>query len=204
MLISNMIRTNLLANPNPLANPLTNTLLVVAVLLIGAIPSASAQEAIGVVNIEQAVAGTAHFQTRLTELQAESDFVKLSEDWSRVIEDRQAIQEEIRRDGEIMTTEQRRTLQVRLQENQADLEALDRKLRTRQQSLFQRVGAELQQHIETAMRDLVSSRRLAIVLNQQQVLYAKPEIFLTQELVKAVDRLVETEGIPEPGQTPQQ
>ncbi|XOZ34876.1 OmpH family outer membrane protein [Halomonadaceae bacterium KBTZ08] len=166
--------------------------LATALLMLAAAVPATAQERIGVVNLREAVfssdAGAEFGDVIKGQLKEEQKAIKQLES------EAQDMQERLKSDGAMMNESERKDLESRFQKKVQEYQ----KRRARfQQAVNQRQQQFLRESrpaVDAAMETLLDKHELDIVIPAEAVIYAKPDLDLTQEMIDLLNEQASGSG----------
>lgn len=157
---------------------------VLMALLVSA--PALAETKIGVVDLRQALFSSKEAQAFSARLQ--QDF---SGEEAKVREAQEAareLKERLEQDGAMMNESERNRLatefQQKVQEFNALKQRLDQTVANRKQSFLE----EARPDVDAAVRELMEEHELDIILPSEAVVYVKPDMNLTEQLLEKLDR----------------
>ena len=78
-------------------------------------------------------------------------------------------------------------MQKKIQDKQNEIQFLANKLQTKQQEAAQAVVAVLAQDFQAVLSELINAKKIELVANPQSLLYAKPELDITDDVTSGLD-----------------
>ena len=108
---------------------------------------------------------TSYFSDEIDRLRQEEDIKELEGRGQRLVDEYRDSQERLKRDADIMSEVDLKSLQRQLQEQQADIELVQRKLNARQQELYNKAVEVLRPHIDSALEEITKARNIVLVLD---------------------------------------
>ena len=156
---------------------------LLALLLVAC--GAAAELKIGVLDLQQAIMASEEAQQFMesaqTELKADQDEVNALQNEIR------RLQEELRKDAEVMSPAEQRRRQKEIEDKQIDyrflVNKLQKEIQDRQQELMNQMGPKL----EAAIKDLVESEDYDLILQRADLIYAKAEHSITQQVTEKLN-----------------
>lgn len=169
----------------------TLTTAAAALMLAASIP-ASAEERIGVVNLREAVfssdAGADFDDVMQGQLKDEQQAIRQLESEAKEMQGR------LESDGSMMNESEREDLQAEFEQKAQEYQ--QRRARF-QQAVNQRQQQYLQQSrptVDAAMETLVEEHDVDIIIPAEAVIYAKPDLDLTDEMIELLNEQAEENG----------
>ncbi|MFC4260551.1 OmpH family outer membrane protein [Marinobacter lacisalsi] len=157
---------------------------MVSVLLF-AVP-ATAETRIGVVDLRQALFSSNDAKAFSDQLQ--QDFAGTEEEVRKVQQEARTLQERLQKDGAMMNESERQQLkaefQAKAQEFAQKKQQLDQTLNSRKQTFLEEARPE----VDAAVKELMEEHNLDIILPSETVVYVKPELNLTEELLEKLNQ----------------
>lgn len=160
------------------------TLAMVSVLLF-AVP-AMAETRIGVVDLRQALFSSNDAKTFSDQLK--QDFAGTEEEVRKAQQEARSLQERLQQDGAMMNESERDRLKEEFQEKAQEFsekkQQLDQTLNSRKQAFLEEARPE----VDEAVKELMEEHDLDIILPSETVVYVKPELNLTDELLEKLNQ----------------
>lgn len=145
-----------------------------------------AETKIGVVDLRQALFSSKEAQTFSAKLQ--QDFSAEEAKVREVQEQARALKERLEQDGAMMNESERNRLAAQFQEKVKEFNFLKQKLdstvATRKQAFLEDARPE----VDAAVKELMEEHDLDIILPSEAVVYVKPDMNLTGQLLEKLDR----------------
>lgn len=158
-----------------------------------ALPSLGwAQAKVAVVNIQEAVLQTDLAQKRLEELNNKADYKADKAEADRLKKEFDGLVSKFQKDAAVMSEEQKVAARQSLTSKQGDLEHVMKKLQQWNQTAVQSLAQELGSKIEEAVRDVVTSEKIDILLPRASVAYLNPEYSITSKVTNKLNQLSAT------------
>ncbi len=166
-------------------NKLIKGLSLIAALTLSG--HALAQGKIAVVDPQRAILETDIAKERLEALRKDADYVANKKQIDDIQAEAKKLLEKAKKDGEIMTAEQKSSMQKKLQEKQADLKHIATKMQKAEQDLARRVIAELGQKTEAVITDIVKTDSIGLILDAQSAIFADPGYDITAKVTQRLN-----------------
>lgn len=159
-------------------------ILTAAALSLSALPAVAAVK-IAIVDVQTAIANSDQSKKLVGEMQKE---FKPQQDQLRKIQaTATALLEKAQKNGDVMSSEQKRRLQNEIESKNSDFEyfrqRLQKEVQERRQELFAPVDKEVQQAIE----DLVREHNYDLVIPAQATLYVNPVYDVTNDVTEKLN-----------------
>lgn len=158
---------------------------VLMALFLAAAP-AVAETRIGVVDLRQALFSSKDAQAFSEQLKR--DFSESEAEVREAQEDARVLQDRLKKDGAMMNENERerltREFQEKAQRFSTAKQQLDQTLGSRKQAFLEEARPE----VDAAVRELMEEHNLDIILPSEAVVTVKPEMNLTDELLKKLDQ----------------
>lgn len=159
-------------------------LAMVSVLLF-AVP-AMAETRIGVVDLRQALFSSNDAKAFSEQLQ--QDFAGTEEEVRKAQQEARSLQERLQKDGAMMNESERERLKAEFQQKAQEFaekkQQLDQTLNSRKQTFLEEARPE----VDAAVKELMQEHDLDIILPSETVVYVKPELNLTEELLEKLNQ----------------
>lgn len=157
---------------------------VVSALLV-AVP-ATAETRIGVVDLRKALFSSDDAQAFSAQL--ERDFAGTEEEVRKAQEEARDLQERLQKDGAMMNQSEREQLTAEFQQKAQEFaqkkQQLDQTLNSRKQGFLEDARPE----VDAAVKELMEEHDLDIILPSETVVFVKPELNLTEELLEKLNQ----------------
>lgn len=162
---------------------------VILAQLIG-VGGALAQNKVGIININAAIANTKEGQHAIQEL--ETKFAPRKKDLEKKQQAISALQAQLQKGGTVLGDDQKRKLMSDIDSQtksyNRDLEDASQELEQEQQKIFQELGGKMMSIIDKYAKDKGYSLILDVSSQQTPVLYASNEIEITKDIIEAYDK----------------
>lgn len=162
------------------------TPLLVAVLALSAAMPAFAASGIGVVDLRQALFASDEAQAFSEQLQKE--FSGSEAEVRAAQEEARQLQERLQRDSAMMNESERQRLTEEFQQKVQQFNSLKQRLDSTVSSRKQAFLEKSRPEVDAAVRELMSEYDLDIILPSEAVVYVKPEMNLTDQLLEKLNR----------------
>ena len=120
-------------------------------------------------------------------MNSEPDFKASMREVEKIQAEGAALVVKAKKDGPVMGPEQQASLQKRIQEKQADLEHIARKLQGKQQSVMQEIMMQNQAKAKAAIDKIIKSERIGVLLDSRSVLHVEPKLDITSKVTKKLN-----------------
>ncbi len=157
---------------------------VMAALLISA--PAVAETKIGVVDLRQALFSSQDAQAFSEKLQ--KDFAGEEAKVRETQEAARALKERLEKDGAMMNESERNKIAAQFQEKVKEFNFLKQKLDSTVANRKQAFLEEARPEVDAAVKALMEEHKLDIILPSEAVVFVKPEMNLTEQLLEKLDR----------------
>lgn len=159
-------------------------LAMVSVMLF-AVP-AMAETRIGVVDLRQALFSSNDAKAFSDQLK--QDFAGTEEEVRKAQQEARSLQERLQKDGAMMNESERERLKEEFQEKAQEFsekkQQLDQTLNSRKQAFLEEARPE----VDAAVKELMQEHDLDMILPSETVVYVKPELNLTDELLEKLNQ----------------
>ena len=168
-----------------------NRLIKAAVIALAlTVPSlAAAQGKIAVVNLQEAILQTDLAQKRITEVRGQEDYKADKAEFDRLKSEFEDLAKKFQKDLAVMSQEQQVAARKKLASKQADLEHVTGKLQQAEQTAGQRLLQEMSPSVQQALRELIASEGIGLLLQQQAVIHADPGYNITAKLTDKLNQM---------------
>lgn len=164
-------------------------LLILATSLVFSLNAAADQPAraqrIAVLDWQQALMSS---QQARADLQAAEE--RLSNDQSRarqLREEANALQERMQRDGDIMSSDERRRLNQEIEQKAQEFQFLMSRLQRQQQEMQQEIVERHRPALEQAVNELIEEHQIDLLLDRQAVAFVRPQYDLTPAVAEKLN-----------------
>lgn len=145
-----------------------------------------AETRIGVVDLRQALFSSKEAQAFSAKLQ--QDFSGEEAKVRETQEEARALKERLEQDGAMMNESERNRLAAQFQEKVQEFNALKQRLDSTVANRKQSFLEEARPDVDAAVQELVDEHDLDMILPSEAVVYVKPDMNLTAQLLEKLDR----------------
>ncbi|TGN39817.1 OmpH family outer membrane protein [Marinobacter confluentis] len=145
-----------------------------------------AETRIGVVDLRQALFSSKEAQAFSAKLQ--QDFSGEEAKVRETQEEARALKERLEQDGAMMNESERNRLAAQFQEKVQQFNALKQRLDSTVANRKQSFLEEARPDVDAAVQELVDEHDLDMILPSEAVVYVKPDMNLTAQLLEKLDR----------------
>ena len=160
------------------------TLVGAALLLACSVP-ASAETRIGVVDLRQALFSSDDAQSFSQQL--EKDFGDEEAKVRQVQQEAQKLQERLQKDGAMMNEAERKELSGQFQRKVQEFNQLKQRLDATVNQRKQQFVENARPEVDAAIKELLEENNLDLILPSEAVVYAKPDMNLTEALLNKLN-----------------
>lgn len=157
----------------------------VCLAMLVALPAA-AESRMAVVDLRQALFSSNEARTFSEQLQRE--FAGSEQEVRAAQDEARTLQERLQKDGAMMNERERDRLnaefQQKVQEFNGLRQNLDQEVNSRKQAFLESARPE----VDAAVKELMSEHNLDVILPTEAVVYVKPELNLTEQLLEKLNR----------------
>ncbi|XKH01284.1 OmpH family outer membrane protein [Marinobacter nauticus] len=159
--------------------------LVGAALLLACSVQASAETRIGVVDLRQALFSSDDAQSFSQQL--EKDFGDEEAKVRQVQQEAQKLQERLQKDGAMMNEAERKELSGQFQRKVQEFNQLKQRLDATVNQRKQQFVENARPEVDAAVKELLEENNLDLILPSEAVVYAKPDMNLTEALLNKLN-----------------
>ncbi|KXS54560.1 MAG: outer membrane protein [Marinobacter sp. T13-3] len=159
--------------------------LVGAALLLACSVQASAETRIGVVDLRQALFSSDDAQSFSQQL--EKDFGDEEAKVRQVQQEAQKLQERLQKDGAMMNEAERKELSGQFQRKVQEFNQLKQRLDATVNQRKQQFVENARPEVDAAIKELLEENNLDLILPSEAVVYAKPDMNLTEALLNKLN-----------------
>jgi len=159
--------------------------LVGAALLLACSVQASAETRIGVVDLRQALFSSDDAQSFSQQL--EKDFGNEEAKVRQVQQEAQKLQERLQKDGAMMNEAERKELSGQFQRKVQEFNQLKQRLDATVNQRKQQFVENARPEVDAAIKELLEENDLDLILPSEAVVYAKPDMNLTEALLNKLN-----------------
>ncbi|MDC0664210.1 OmpH family outer membrane protein [Marinobacter sp. SS21] len=160
--------------------------LVALLALIIATPTAMAETRIGVVDLRQALFSSDAAQAFSDQLQR--DFAEEEANVRAVQDAARELKERLESDGAMMNETERNTLATQFQDKVKEFNFLKQRLDSTVASRKQAFLEQARPDVDAAVKELLEENNLDLILPSEAVVYVKPELNLTTQLLEKLNQ----------------
>lgn len=161
---------------------------LIAFVVIGLIAGqAMAEGRIAIVNLQRAIVETTAAKERLQAVREEADVVANMKAAEQLQAEGQAMIEKLQKDGPVMSVDQQENLKKRIQEKQADLEHIGRKLQAREQEVMQEIMQQAQQQARLIVQELIKAEGIGLLLDARSALHVDTSYDITAKVTQGLN-----------------
>jgi outer membrane protein len=157
------------------------------VLLVSCTSFALAADKIAIVNVQRAIVDTDSAKQRLERLRKEPEFRSNMKEVETIKKEGQRLVDKMKKDGPVMSADQQAALQKKIQEKQADLEHVGRKLQAREQEVLQEIMAQTQDKTKSVINDIIKKEKIGLLLDSRAALHAEPAYDITAQVTSRLN-----------------
>lgn len=162
----------------------TRVLLVVLALLPVAVHAEDYK--IAVVDMETAIASSTQYKQWKSQLS--SKFTKEQTELKRLADEGNALKEKEKKEADFLSKEQRKELVVKIQRKFQQFQQLKAAVAQETQRQEKQFLTQVRPSVEVIIRNLVEKEKIDILLNRRTLLFAKPDMDLTQQVIKELNK----------------
>ncbi len=151
-----------------------------------AAPTAMAETRIGVVDLRQALFSSDAAQAFSDQLQR--DFAEEEANVRAVQEEARELKERLESDGAMMNETERNTLATQFQDKVKEFNFLKQRLDSTVASRKQAFLEQARPDVDAAVKELLEENSLDLILPSEAVVYVKPELNLTSQLLEKLNQ----------------
>lgn len=161
------------------------TLIIVAAIMALSAP-VMAETRIGVVDLRQALFSSDDAKAFSETLQ--KDFAADEAEVRKAQEKARELQERLQKDGAMMNETERQELAAKFQQQVQEFNMLKQRLDTTVAQRKQKFLEEARPEVDAAVKELLEENDLDLILPSEAVVYVKPEMNLTSQLLEKLNR----------------
>ena len=160
--------------------------LVVAMIALFTSGPVLAETEIGVVDLRQALFSSKEAQAFSARLQ--QDFADEEAKVRETQEEARKMKERLEQDGAMMNESERNKMAAQFQEKVKEFNFLKQKLDSTVANRKQAFLEDARPEVDAAIQELMNEHSLDIILPSEAVVYVRPEMNLTEQLLEKLDR----------------
>ncbi|WP_207061752.1 OmpH family outer membrane protein [Motiliproteus sp. SC1-56] len=156
------------------------------VLALCLLPVAAWGETIAVLDIESAIRASKpadEFRQQLNE-----EFSTEQAQLRQLQEQGNALQEKAQKEADFLSEEERQRLMGDIQAKYQEFQQLSNRLKQRSQQREQAFLEQLRPQVEAILQKMVDDQDIDVILNKKALVYAKPDLDLTQAVVDKLNQ----------------
>jgi len=162
--------------------------LIIATLFC--LPAVSwAQGKIAVVNLQEAILQTDLAQKRLEQVYNQEDFKADKAEFDRLKKELDDLVQKFQKDAAVMSQDQQAAMRQKLTSKQSDLEHVANKLKQAESTAGQALLQEMSPKVEEALRDIISTEGIGLLLHQAAVIHADAGYNITAKVTEKLNQL---------------
>lgn len=161
------------------------TLIIAAAIMALSAP-VMAETRIGVVDLRQALFSSDDAKAFSETLQ--KDFAADEAEVRKAQEKARELQERLQKDGAMMNETERQELAAKFQQQVQEFNMLKQRLDTTVAQRKQKFLEEARPEVDAAVKELLEENDLDLILPSEAVVYVKPEMNLTSQLLEKLNR----------------
>ena len=147
-----------------------------------------AETKIAVINPEGAILSTAVAKARFDKLEKSSDYAATKAKLDGISADFKALQESAKKDGATWSNDKKEEVSKKIQGYQQDAQFNGQKLQKARQEVAEAIAQELGQKYQTALKQVVDSEKIGLLLGPQAAIFATPEYDITAKVTDLINK----------------
>lgn len=147
-----------------------------------------AEGKIAVINPEGAILSTAVAKAKFDKLEKTPDYAATKAKLDGISSDIKNLQEGYKKDGMTWSPEKKEESEKKMQSLTQDYQFNLKKLQTSRQEIAQAVGEELGQKYQAALKQVVDTDKIGLLLSPQAVLFATPDYDITAKVTDLINK----------------
>lgn len=165
---------------------LSKVLLVMLSLALAS--TAMAQTKIAVLDVQGAILNTQAAQDKLKALRAQPAYSGNRQELDKLRTEYDSLIKQLQKDLAVMSAEQKDSQRRKIEEKQADIEHVVRKLQTAEQELAQSLIAETAPKMEEVVRELIAAEKIGLLLDRKVALHVESEYNITPRVTEQLNK----------------
>lgn len=162
---------------------------VFAVLVLSAMPVlAWANGKVVALDVRAAVMSTSVAKAKFDKLQKSAEFTAAKVKAEALQADMKALQASFQKDGMTWSEEKRAESEKKMQSLGAELQFHGQKLQAEQQAIMQEVMQEMSPKLDAAIKQIIESDNVALVIDASALIAAKPEANITAKVTELLNK----------------
>jgi len=175
---------------HPLENIVSKLAKITFAAMLLCLPAlAQAQGKIAVVNLQEAILQTDLAQKRLEEVYNQEDFKANKAEFDKLKKELDTLVDKFKKDAAVMSDEQQTAMRQKLSNKQSDIEHVAGKLKQADQMAGQALLKEMSPKVEQALRELIASEGIGLLLRQEAIIHADPGYNITAKVTDKLNQL---------------
>ena len=163
------------------------TAIILALTLIAA-PLAMAADKVVVFDLQSAILSTDLAKKRIQEMQANAEFSGLQAKFESLRADLQKMAKDAEKNSVTWNQEQAAEHRKKMEYARADLELVAKKLQAERNATAQRVLEELGPKAQAALKEVIATDGIGLVLSTQTAYYAEPSLDITAKVTEKLNK----------------
>ncbi len=167
------------------------TFVKLTVLLVALLSGTAvyAEGKIAILNVQQAIINTERAQARLQELREEPGFSANLKEAQELTKSFQQLREQLQKDAAVMSAEQQQEEASKLQEKRADIEHVQRKIKSAEQKVLQELVNDMGPDLEKVVDELIKAEGIGLLLNRQAAMYVDSSYSITAKVTDKLNQM---------------
>lgn len=163
-------------------------------LVMGFSLMAHAEGKIAVVNFEEAIFNTDIAQQKIQEMENDAGYKANMETAKKIQQEGKVLTDQYKKDGPIMSAEQKHAMEAKLKEKQADLEHVGRKIQETKKKVLAAVMYSLRLPAMKAAKEIVEAEGIGLLLNAspETVYHSDTSFDITAKVTEKLNKLQAT------------
>lgn len=147
-----------------------------------------AETKIAVINPEAAIFSTTVAKARFEKLEKTADYSSTKAKLDGISADYKALQESAKKDGTTWSNEKKEEVAKKIQGLQQDAQFNGQKLQKARQEAAEAIAQELGQKYQAALKQVVDSEKIGLLLSAQAAVFATPEYDITAKVTDIINK----------------
>ena len=168
---------------------MTVTQKLIATLALCMVSAASiAESKIAVLNPSGAVMATSAAKAKIEKLEKSADYAATKAKLDGIVADVKSLQAAYQKENATWTEEKKAESEKKLQSLNSDYQFSAKKLQTAQQELGQQIMQEMGPKAEAAVKKIIESEKIGLVINSQAAIHATAEYDITPKVTELLNK----------------
>lgn len=150
-------------------------------------PTLAANKKIAILDVQRAIMETDAIEKTMKTLKNDPSYRSNMREAEKIKKEGQTLVEKLRKDGPVMGNEQKLALQKRIQEKQADLEHIARKVQAREQEMLKPIVDRKQVLLQAAVKSIISKDGIGLLLDSRSAIHADVSYDITAKVTKKLN-----------------